>query len=278
LFSSQFVFLNVVLRFRYEDAAIAARARALEALLEPFRTETATAAQIGLTVMRHGRGFLVSQEAPSRNWLCRQRSILVPFLEWVTHQVVAERLRGAITIHAGAVGPADGPVLLIGASGAGKSTLVLELMRAGWHYWSDDLAVIDQTLDCLPYPKPIKFEGRPPRTLKYPRGTVLHFRVGNRAYQYLRPWRIAGFHWGKPSSVRGLVVLKRQSAGKPGMTPLSPARAIEALLDHAGATQADLGERFELMCRVGEQTPAVSLSMGRNVKDNARLIREFVGN
>jgi hypothetical protein len=45
-------------------------------------------------------------------------------------------------VHGGAVGAADGGVLLAGAGGVGKSTTVLTCVRAGWLYAGDDYLAI----------------------------------------------------------------------------------------------------------------------------------------
>jgi hypothetical protein len=45
-------------------------------------------------------------------------------------------------MHGGAVGGADGGVLLAGASGAGKSTTVMSCVRAGWLYAGDDYLAV----------------------------------------------------------------------------------------------------------------------------------------
>ncbi len=275
--SSLFAFRTAAIRLSYHDRSAAARAGALEALLEPFRSDRAGSPPVELTVSRDGAGFVMTLDAPSpQTWRCRPGTALVPFLEWLGHQLILERLRDVIPIHAGAVGTSN-PTLLLGTSGAGKSTLVFELVKAGWRYWSDDLALIAPDLTCLPYPKPIKFEGGRPHALKYPRGAVLHFRVGRRSYRYVRPWRLAGFRWGTPASVHRIIVLNRDPAGAPRLTPLTPAQAVEALLSYASTSVAQLASGLEAVCQLAERTPAASLSMGRTAKDNARLIREFAG-
>lgn len=289
-----FSFTDVSVRIRYEDEDLARQAGRLDQLLEPFhpsplplprrgeeqerdnRRESGTAAVIDLLVTRNGSGFRIAEDSPPHNfWLCKDRHALVPFLEWVIHQLIAQRLSHAVTLHAGVAGPVDRPILLLGSSGVGKSTLVLELMKGGWSYWSDDLAVIDVDHRCVPYPKAIKFEGRHPRRARLSRGTMLSFRIGHRAYRYLRLWRMAGFHWGRPAPVAGMVVLARCSADPPRLAGLSPAQAMEGLLAHACLNKAQLAEKFDTVCQLAERVPAARLSMGRSVKDNARLVREF---
>lgn len=57
---------------------------------------------------------------------------------------VAEKARGWVFIHAGAVGYRGKAIILPAASHVGKTTLVGELLRAGAEYYSDEYAVLDQ--------------------------------------------------------------------------------------------------------------------------------------
>jgi hypothetical protein len=62
---------------------------------------------------------------------------------------------GVIFIHAGVVAHRGRTIVMPGRPFSGKTTLVLELVRAGATYYSDEYAVINQNGRVLPYPKPL---------------------------------------------------------------------------------------------------------------------------
>jgi len=269
---------GVRLRLLYEDHQLAGSAERLEALLDGFVQREEDSAQfITLFVRRNGQGFQITEEAAhGRVWLCKSKHSLVPYLEWLIHQLITEQLTDAIGLHAGVAGPSGHPILLMGRSGAGKSTLILNLIQSGWHYWTDDLAVISlNDACCRPYPKAIKFEGAFRGKFPYDRGSVLRFRIGTRPYRYVRPWRIPTIRWGQPAPVAAAIVLAQGRRREAHLSPLSPTALLKELAAHASINKERLPLGFETLCRLAEQVPAVRLAMGRSVSENARLIRNF---
>ncbi len=68
---------------------------------------------------------------------------------------VAERARGRVFVHAGAVGWRGCAIIVPGRSFSGKSSLIAELVRAGATYYSDEFAVIDARGRVHPFAKPL---------------------------------------------------------------------------------------------------------------------------
>ncbi|HEX8143146.1 MAG TPA: hypothetical protein VF553_11165 [Pyrinomonadaceae bacterium] len=66
---------------------------------------------------------------------------------------VAEAAQRRLFIHAGVVGWRGKAILIPGRSMSGKTSLVVELIRAGATYYSDEFAVLDQRGRVHPYPK-----------------------------------------------------------------------------------------------------------------------------
>src|SRR6187401_1422164 len=66
---------------------------------------------------------------------------------------VAERAARRVFVHAGVVGWGGRAIVLPGRSFSGKTTLVLELVRAGATYYSDDYAVFDARGRVHPFPR-----------------------------------------------------------------------------------------------------------------------------
>lgn len=63
---------------------------------------------------------------------------------------------GEIFIHAGAVGWRGGAIILPGRSFTGKTSLVVELLRRGATYYSDEYAVFDSLGRVRPYARPLR--------------------------------------------------------------------------------------------------------------------------
>jgi len=66
---------------------------------------------------------------------------------------VAEAARRRLFVHAGVVGWRGRAILIPGQSMSGKTSLVLELVRAGAIYYSDEYAVLDEQGRVHPFPK-----------------------------------------------------------------------------------------------------------------------------
>ena len=66
---------------------------------------------------------------------------------------VAEKARRRVFVHAGAVGWQGRAILIPGLSHSGKTSLVVELVRAGATYYSDEYAVLDRQGCVYPYPQ-----------------------------------------------------------------------------------------------------------------------------
>ena len=75
---------------------------------------------------------------------------------------ITDRLTRSLTqyhlFHAGAVARNGRGVLLPGASGAGKSTMVAALALSGFHYCSDEVAVLGPDARLRPFPKVISLK------------------------------------------------------------------------------------------------------------------------
>lgn len=269
---------GVTLRMRAEDRDLAEQARPLDELLEQFSRDPAGHRRIELVVRREGSGFRLLEDPPSTvNWRCSREDGLVPFLDWAVHQVFADRLADEVGLHAGVAGPDHRPVLLLGVSGAGKSTLTWELLRSGWRYWSDDLAVVSlATYACQPYPKTIKLEGVSEEArAASPAGTI-HFPAGPQTYSHIRPWRDKSFIWGQPAPIAAIVELVRGSRETPVTTPLSSRQVFEVLTAYAGFHPERLETEFDVLHHLADRCPGARLALGTTIKENALAVRDFL--
>ncbi len=124
--------------------------------------------------------------------------------------------KNRVFVHAGAVGWRGRAIVIPGRSFSGKSSLVVELVRAGATYYSDEYAVFDRHGHVHPYARSLSIREKAT-------GQTERFPVGS----------LGGVAGVEPLPV-GLVVA---STYKPGARwrprNLSPGHAILALLSHA---------------------------------------------
>jgi hypothetical protein len=117
-------------------------------------------------------------------------------------------------VHAGVVAHDSRAIVIPGRSLAGKTTLVLELVRAGAVYYSDEFAVIDERGLVHPYAAPPSPRDAPP-----PRPQELE--------------RFEGRQGGEPLPIGAVVVTTYRAGTEWKPTRLSPGRGVLAMLDNA---------------------------------------------
>jgi hypothetical protein len=85
--------------------------------------------------------------------------MVVEHLIWRINRHVVETSGRYLLLHAAAAQRGDFGVVFPAPSGSGKTTLVAGLVRAGFHYLTDEAAAIDPASGLLePYPKPLTVE------------------------------------------------------------------------------------------------------------------------
>lgn len=161
-----------------------------------------------------------------------------------------------VFIHAGAVEWQGRAIVVPGQSTAGKSTLILELVKAGARYLSDEFAVLDRRGRVHPWPKPIAMRTQP----GVPQHDVDVSSIGTARRRggvapglvVMTEWK-EGAHW-RPRWLGGgmamLGMMENAVAGR-----LTPRRVTDALMAHAGDAQtvsSPRGEAAELAPRLLE--------------------------
>jgi len=83
----------------------------------------------------------------------RSLNTILEDLERRMKMYVAEMARRRIFVHAGVVGWKGKAIIVPGKSLSGKTTLIMEMVRAGATYYSDEYAVLDMDGRVHPYPQ-----------------------------------------------------------------------------------------------------------------------------
>jgi hypothetical protein len=162
---------------------------------------------------------------------------------------VAAHAEELLFLHAGVVGWRGRAILLPGRTHAGKSTLVAALVRAGATYYSDEYALVDAGGRVHPYPRAL--------SLRRARGPV---RV--------KPERLGRV--GRAPLPVGAVVLCRFGA-RTRLEPMSPGRAVLALLQQTVAARAQAATAMARLARIASTAPVVAGTRGE-ARDFARAL------
>jgi len=84
---------------------------------------------------------------------------IIEYLEHKIYHLIIDKLSNYYLIHAGVIAYNNEATLLPGKSGSGKTTLVAGLIKKGFRYLSDEIAIIDpQTLKIYPFLKPLNMK------------------------------------------------------------------------------------------------------------------------
>jgi hypothetical protein len=207
------------------------------------------------------------------------RDELLPYLEWAIATAGVEYLgRDHLLFHAGAVAMGGRGILLPGPSGSGKSTLVAGLMRSGFRYLSDEVAVVDPvTGDLLPFAKSlcVKAGAQPVLAPLYPQlaGARLRHRFGPELVTFLPP---PSGSWAMGPSPLRFVVLPRYVAGAATrLDPIRRSQAAVALLEQSFNARSGGPTAVARTVELVRPTACFTLTMG-DLPGAVRVLRELV--
>lgn len=161
---------------------------------------------------------------------------------------VATQSRELLFIHAGVVGWRGRALIFPGRTMAGKSTLTAALVRAGATYFSDEYALLDGDGRVHPYARPIALRtARGPRRMRVARAAV------------------------KPLPVAMVILCRHRTNARLRLEPLSPGRAVLAILEHTVAARAQAATAMERLSRL-----ATSARTFEGVRGDARRAAELI--
>lgn len=189
------------------------------------------------------------------------------------------RTRCLTLIHAGAVGNADGAVLIVGKSGAGKSTTTLACLDAGLRYLSDDrcllgLAPIPQAYCIYNSAKlhPAQMERFPTWRAHVDNPEESATEKALLYLQQLAPWQLA-LHL----PIRALLLANVAGTRQTTLAPISRMRLLRdfvtsTLVYQPGAVQAEVA----MMTTLVRQTPCYQLNLGRDLAGIPPVVEEAI--
>ncbi len=146
---------------------------------------------------------------------------------------VAEFASHHVFVHAGAVGWKGQGIIVPGRSYSGKSTLIVELVRAGATYYSDEYAVIDAQGRLHPFIKPIELREEE----SYQQSKLNFEDIGGRAGT-------------KPLPIGLVLMTKFKDGAKWRPRKLSPGKGVLEILANTVSARRDPQRAFESLERV----------------------------
>lgn len=157
---------------------------------------------------------------------------------------IAQKARGKVFVHAGAVGWRGRGIIIPGKSYAGKSTLVRELVRAGATYYSDEFAVLDQ-------------QGR-----LHPFARQPALRDENNLNQKISLTELGGAIGQRPLPVGTVLATKYRERAKWRPRVLTPGLGVLELLAHTVAAPSRRPMVLEILTRVSKQAIVLKSARG----------------
>lgn len=199
---------------------------------------------------------------------CEALDQLAPIVKSTVWQTVLRDEAYFLDIHAGVVSDGKRCLLLPAAPGSGKSTLTAALVHAGFEFFSDEVALLeDGTLDVLPVPLAlcVKDTGIGALASHYPRlrGSPVHRRGDGKRVVYLPPAREHRPFDERARPVHALVFPQYAPGSETALTPLPRPAALQALLSQCLRVAARLDfERVERIVAWIAKLPCYALRVG----------------
>ncbi len=177
---------------------------------------------------------------------CSGRHRLAPYVKAALWQIGIRGHRHLLQVHAGVVSDGETLTLLPAASGRGKSTLTAGLVHAGYQYFSDEAALLeDETFATVPVPFSlcVKAAAWTVLTPIFPvlENLAIHERPDRKLVKYMPPPREAlPPALDKSLPVQRIIFPAYEQHAKTALRPLPKAAALARLLGQCLAVPLDL--------------------------------------
>jgi hypothetical protein len=180
---------------------------------------------------------------------------------WEVNGRAIARVNGKLALHAGAVSFAGNAVLLPAPPDFGKTTLTGGLVRAGFHYLSDEVALIDLVKALVhPYPRALWMDRSSVEAILGTEDPILRSTEG--PHWHLQPGDLRPGPIGEPCPVRYVVSPRYEKGAETTLSPMSRAEAVALFVDQS-FNFARFGARgLKLLGRVVEGAECFRLRIG----------------
>jgi hypothetical protein len=242
---------------RFSDSKLEAQ---IHSLLSHLEVKAEGLADVQLEVLEMEKGFLVFQDmVPIAH--SRRFDQVAALIHSLLKEIAIERHAFLLEIHGAVVSDGQNCLILPAAMRSGKTTLTAALIRSGFQYFSDDVALLEkQTLRVRPFPLSLIIKEGAETALSsfYPdlASFPAHLRKDALTVRYLIPPEGSlPDDLGKGLPIRWIVFPEYTPAGQSSLKPLKRSDAFRRLLAEAifiphRLRQADVCEIVQWMRRV----------------------------
>lgn len=206
---------------------------------------------------------------------------IVKSLVWVT---AVQDHRFFLNIHAGVIGDQSRCILLPAPPGSGKSTLTASLVHAGFEYFSDEVALLEEgSFDVFPVPLAIcvKASGIDALADRFPglRGLPVHQRGDGKRVVYMPPPPESRPASDEPRPVVALVFPRYTLGTTASLVPLPKFDALKLLMDECMVVSTPLdAAKVEALVEWISRTSCHRLSYGSTADAVAAIRSVFPAN
>lgn len=251
-------------RFRVRFSSVA-QARMVHPVLEHLEVGESSADATAIDIVETGNRLIVyrDREGFADSVVVTELAPIVKSLVWST---AVNNHDFFLDIHAGVVGDGSQCILLPAPPGSGKSTLTASLMHAGYQFYSDEVALLEEgSFDVFPVPLAIgiKTSGIDALASRFPnlRGLQVHQRGDGKQVAYLTPLPEFRPPNDDPCPVAALVFPRYAPDATTSLVPLSKCDALKRLLDECEAVPSRLDfNKVEALVKWISRTPCYSLT------------------
>ena len=172
-----------------------------------------------------------------------------PVVKWLVWEAAVNTHQFLLDIHAGVVGDGEGVMLFPARAGSGKSSLTAALSRAGFDYFSDEIALLEEpglTVRPIPLAICVKSTGWDLMAPYFPGLPTLksHRRGDGKTVRYVPPPPLGkGSDPSRSYPVRRIVFPRYEADAKTALKPLPRVEALRRLLEECLVVPVPLTQR-----------------------------------
>ena len=257
-----------------------AQARKVHPILEHLEVREALSGETVVDVIEVSNRMVVYRDREGFAD-CVNVTELAPIVKSVVWVTTVNNHKFFLDIHAGVIGNGSTCILLPAAPGSGKSTLTASLVHAGFQYFSDEVALLEEgTFNVFPVPLAIciKSTGIDVLAEKFPilRTLAVHQRGDGKQVSYMPPsalWLPAS---NDPQPVAALVFPRYSPGASASINPLSKGDALKRLLEECKVVSTPLDmAKVDALVEWISRTPCHSLVYG-STDDAIAAVRSLV--